>query len=87
MTTPHDTPFTFVSKPGAGQPAWHGPSPNAWNPSDSPDEPYQDIDDQIEPVEGVTPANIVVTPGPFTEAAHKAELTRPDGDKARHIHP
>ncbi len=62
MSSPHDTPYTFVTKPGAGQPAWHGPVGYDWKPSDSPDDPYQDIDDQSHSAEHRR------DPGPFSRS-------------------
>jgi hypothetical protein len=70
MSSPHDTPFTFVSGSDAGQP-WRGAEydwqPNA-APADSHDIGYDVIGDEIAPPEGEVPPNIVATPGPFSRS-------------------
>jgi hypothetical protein len=79
MSSPHDQPVTFVTgSEGAGQPSFTGPG-YRWTPSDSPESPadphdvsYTDIGEEIEPVDGEIPPNIVggscghYPPGPIS---------------------
>lgn len=77
MSSPHDQPFTFTHGREGGQPGFTGAAAAEWHPSDFPtdphEEPFTDIGDEIEPVEGEVPPNIVGgsrshIPGPFSRS-------------------
>lgn len=61
MTDPHDTPYTVVSQPGAGQPRFDSPGFSGWpgptEPVDSHDVGYEIINEPMR-TDGPVPDNI-----------------------------
>jgi hypothetical protein len=69
MSSPHDTPYTLVDQPGAGQPAYTGPG-YLWAPSDTPVDPHDESYEKGDgsPATGPLAPNVIATPGPFSRS-------------------
>jgi hypothetical protein len=75
VSSPHDTPFTFVHDPGNGHRQFTGPE-TSWHPDASPidphDEPFTDVTGDLDAskVDGPLPSNIIRSgpPGPFSRS-------------------
>ncbi len=72
QSDPHSQAVTYVTgAEGEGQPPFEGPD-YTWSPSDSPTDPhqgsFQDIGEDIAPLDVSVPPNIVVGAGPFSRS-------------------